>query len=162
MALIKGAVIKLTGTVVDELIRVGYQNDEIMTPPNVKVPEFVVLYVNPDNDHFGIAINRYIFKPEMLELPAREIWVMDYAFSFEGDCKMIFFPTESLILIAGFFAAACLYGYYNFMEIGSEQMDLLRRDFWFKKANICRRWSIIFIILAVTFGISASIIPAIV
>ena len=52
---------------------------------------------------------------------------------------MIFFPTESLILIAGFFAAACLYGYYNFMEIGSEQMDLFRRDFWFKKANICRR-----------------------
>ena len=75
---------------------------------------------------------------------------------------MIFFPTESLILIAGFFAVACLYGYYNFMEIGSEQMDLFRRDFWFKKANICRRWSIIFIILAVTFGISASIIPAIV
>ena len=75
---------------------------------------------------------------------------------------MIFFPTESLILIAGFFAAACLYGYYNFMEIGSEQMDLLRRDFWFKKANICRRWLIIFIILAVAFGISASIIPAIV
>uniref|UniRef100_A0AAU8EHD4 Membrane protein n=1 Tax=Klebsiella phage vB_Kpn9-P3 TaxID=3230856 RepID=A0AAU8EHD4_9VIRU len=75
---------------------------------------------------------------------------------------MIFFPTESLIFIAGFFAAACLYGYYNFMEIGSEQMDLLRRDFWFKKANTCRRWSIIFIILAVAFGISASIIPAIV
>lgn len=75
---------------------------------------------------------------------------------------MIFFPTESLILIAGFFAAACLYGYYNFMEIGSEQMDLLLRDFWFKKANICRSWSIIFIILAVSFGISASIIPAIV
>ena len=75
---------------------------------------------------------------------------------------MIFFPTESLILIAGFFAAACLYGYYNFMEIGSEQMDLFLRDFWFKKANTCRRWSIIFIILAVTFGISASIIPAIV
>ena len=83
MALIKGAVIKLTGTVVDELIRVGYQNDEIMTPSSVKVPEFVVLYVNPDNDHFGIAINRDIFRPEMLELPAREIWVMDYAFSFE-------------------------------------------------------------------------------
>ena len=83
MALIKGAVIKLTGTVVDELIRVGYQNDEIMTPPSVKVPEFVVLYVNPDNDHFGIAINRDILRPEMLELPAREIWVMDYAFRFE-------------------------------------------------------------------------------
>ena len=75
---------------------------------------------------------------------------------------MIFFPTESLIFIAGFFAAACLYGYYNFMEIGSEQMDLFRRDFWFKKANTCRLWSIIFIILAVAFGISASIIPAIV
>ncbi|CAD5240265.1 hypothetical protein IBKLEAMG_00162 [Klebsiella phage vB_KppS-Storm] len=83
MALIKGAVIKLTGTVVDELIRVGYQNDAIMTPPSVKVPEFVVLYVNPDNDHYGIAINREIFKPEMLELPAREIYLLNYAFSVE-------------------------------------------------------------------------------
>ena len=83
MALIKGAVIKLTGTVVDELIRVGYQNDAIMTPPSVKVPEFVVLYVNPDNDHYGIAINREIFKPEMLELSSREIYLLNYAFSVE-------------------------------------------------------------------------------
>lgn len=83
MALIKGAVIKLTGTVVDELIRVGYQNDEIMTPPSVKVPEFVVLYVNPDNAHYGIAINRDIFKPEMLNMSTGEFYTMEYAFSFE-------------------------------------------------------------------------------
>lgn len=83
MALIKGAVIKLTGTVIDELIRVGYQNDEIMTPPSVKVPEFIVLYVNPDNDKFGIAINRELFKPEMLEADPRKVALMEYAFSFE-------------------------------------------------------------------------------
>lgn len=83
MALIKGAVIKLTGTVVDELIQTGYQDNKVMTPPSVKVPEYIVLWVNPDADTYGMAINREVFKPEMLELPAREIWVMEYAFSFE-------------------------------------------------------------------------------
>lgn len=73
---------------------------------------------------------------------------------------MIFFPTESIIFILGFFAAACLYGYYKFMEIGSQQIDLFHRDFWFEKASIFRRWSVIFIIFAVAFGISASFIPA--
>lgn len=83
MALIKGAVIKLTGTVVDELIRVGYQDNKIMTPPSVKVPEYIVLWVNPDADTYGMAINREVFKPEMLELPAREIYLLNYAFSVE-------------------------------------------------------------------------------
>ncbi|WJE88458.1 hypothetical protein [Klebsiella phage Kpn02] len=83
MALIKGDVIKLTGTVVDELIRTGYQDNKVMTPPSVKVPEYIVLWVNPDADTYGMAINREVFKPEMLELSSREIWVMDYAFSFE-------------------------------------------------------------------------------
>lgn len=85
MALIKGAVIKLTGAVVDELIRVGYHDNKVMTPASAKVPEYIVLWVNPDNDHYGIAINREVFKPEMLEVSSSEIWEMCYAFSFEEE-----------------------------------------------------------------------------
>ena len=83
MALIRGSVIKLTGTVVDELIQTGYQDAAVMTPPSVKVPEYIVLWVNPDADTLGMAINREVFKPEMLELSSREIYLLNYAFSVE-------------------------------------------------------------------------------
>lgn len=83
MALIRGSVIKLTGTVIDELIETGYQDAAVMTPPSVKVPEYIVLWVNPDADTFGMAINREVFKPEMLELSSREIYLLNYAFSVE-------------------------------------------------------------------------------
>lgn len=83
MALIKGAVIKLTRTVVDELIQTGYQDNKVMTPPSVKVPEYIVLWVNPDADTYGMAINRDIFRPEMLDLSPREIFRLNYAFSVE-------------------------------------------------------------------------------
>lgn len=73
---------------------------------------------------------------------------------------MIFFPSESLVYILGFFALLCLYGYYNFMEIASEQIDIVHRNDWLKRAAICRRWSIIFMIFSIACGISASFIPA--